>query len=155
MDQTASSEHDIARTYALLGGDDTIGKTVRNNLDVHDLLTSGLPSSALLHFISQLDLLTAETIQNTLGMRARAFHRRKLHDPKSLLSTEQSDRVWKIAAVLGHAIDVLGSKSEAVAWLISPAFGLNQHKPIDLLSTSAGVRSVKGYLTRIEYGVYT
>ena len=30
-----------------------------------------------------------------------------------------------------------------------------QRKPIDLLSTPAGVASVEDHLTRLEYGVYT
>ena len=42
-------EHDIARTYALLGGRDTIRKPVRTSLEAHDMLMRGLPSSALLH----------------------------------------------------------------------------------------------------------
>jgi uncharacterized protein (DUF2384 family) len=32
---------------------------------------------------------------------------------------------------------------------------LEQRKPIDLLSTPAGVESVGDQLTRFEYGVYT
>lgn len=155
MVQTTSSEYDIARTYALLRGEGTIGKTVRNNLDVHDLLMSGLPSSALLHFMSRFDLMTAHIVQNALAISVRTLHRRKLDDPETVLSTEQSNKVWKFAAILSYAIEVFGSEAEAVAWLSSPAIGLNQHRPIDLLSTSAGVKSVKDYLTRIEHSVYT
>lgn len=32
---------------------------------------------------------------------------------------------------------------------------LDQRKPIDLLSTPAGVESVEDHLTRLEYGIYT
>jgi len=32
--------------------------------------------------------------------------------------------------------------------------GLDQRRPIDLLSTPAGVDTLETYLTRIEYGTY-
>ena len=31
---------------------------------------------------------------------------------------------------------------------------LDGHKPIDLLSTPAGVETIEDHLTRLEYGVY-
>jgi putative toxin-antitoxin system antitoxin component (TIGR02293 family) len=70
------------------------------------------------------------------------------------LSPEQSGRAWKFAEILGRAIDLFGSKPEAEAWLERPAMALGQRKPIDLLSTPAGVESLEEHLTRIEYGVY-
>jgi putative toxin-antitoxin system antitoxin component (TIGR02293 family) len=36
-----------------------------------------------------------------------------------------------------------------------PAIGLEQHRPIDLLTTPAGVEIVEDFLRRLEYGVYT
>jgi putative toxin-antitoxin system antitoxin component (TIGR02293 family) len=36
-----------------------------------------------------------------------------------------------------------------------PAMALDQCKPIDLLSTPAGVASLEEHLTRLEHGVYT
>ena len=53
------------------------------------------------------------------------------------------------------ASDIFGSQEEAERWLDSPAIGLNQHRPIDLLATPAGLEIVEDYLTRIEYGVYS
>jgi hypothetical protein len=47
-----------------------------------------------------------------------------------------------------------GSPADTETWLESPAIALEQRKPIDLLSTRAGVESVKDHLTRLEYGVY-
>jgi putative toxin-antitoxin system antitoxin component (TIGR02293 family) len=42
-----------------------------------------------------------------------------------------------------------------LAWLERPALGLEQRRPIDLLSTTAGVKLVEDLLGRLEYGVYT
>ena len=59
------------------------------------------------------------------------------------------------AEILKKATEVFGSQSEAEAWLERPAMALERRKPIDLLSTSAGVEAVENHLTRLEYGVYT
>jgi len=71
-----------------------------------------------------------------------------------VLSIDQSNRTWKFAEILGRAAEIFGSRAEAEAWLSAPAIGLDQRRPIDLLSTAVGVEAVEDYLTRIEYGVY-
>jgi putative toxin-antitoxin system antitoxin component (TIGR02293 family) len=155
MAQTVSAEHDIARTYALLGGRSTIGKLVRNNLEAHDILMLGLPSAALLHLTSQVVFLTSDAVlEKAIGISVRTLQRRKKGAPDAVLSVEQSNRTWKFAEILGRACEVFGSKAEAEAWLNAPAIGLDQRRPIDLLSTAVGVEAVEDYLTRIEYGVY-
>jgi putative toxin-antitoxin system antitoxin component (TIGR02293 family) len=49
----------------------------------------------------------------------------------------------------------MGSQEAAEQWLERPAIGLDQRRPIDLLSTPAGVELVETFLERLEYGVYT
>lgn len=155
MTQTAAAAHDIAQTYALLGGQGTIRRPVRNSLEAHDVLISGLPSSALLFLISQVALLDTDAVlEKAIGISLRTLQRRKKDAPGSVLSAEQSNRTWKFAEILSRAADIFGSRAEAEAWLNSPAIGLGQRRPIDLLSTSVGVEAVEDYLTRIEYGVY-
>ena len=50
---------------------------------------------------------------------------------------------------------MLGSQDEAEQWLERPAIGLNQERPVDLLTMPAGVKLVEDYLGRLEYDVYT
>jgi putative toxin-antitoxin system antitoxin component (TIGR02293 family) len=83
-----------------------------------------------------------------------ALQRRKKDASEVLLSIDQSNRTWKFAEILGRATEIFGSRAEAEAWLNSPAIGLDQRRPIDLLATAVGVEAVEDYLTRIEYGVY-
>jgi putative toxin-antitoxin system antitoxin component (TIGR02293 family) len=71
------------------------------------------------------------------------------------MSQKQSGRTWKLAKILAKATAVLGSQQEAEQWLETPAIGLDQHRPIDLLATPAGARIVEDFLDRLEYGVYT
>lgn len=56
--------------------------------------------------------------------------------------------------LLARATVVMGSENAAVSWMNRPAIGLSNQKPVDLLSTSAGIEAVKEYLTRLEYGVH-
>jgi putative toxin-antitoxin system antitoxin component (TIGR02293 family) len=80
---------------------------------------------------------------------------RRKDAPDKRLSPEQSSRAWKFAEILGRAVALFGSQADAENWLERPAMALEQRRPIDLLSTPAGVESVEDHLTRLEYGVYT
>ena len=59
MANPAPAQQDIARTFALLGGQDTIQTPVRNSMEAHDLLSVGLPSSALLHLAGEVSFLNS------------------------------------------------------------------------------------------------
>jgi putative toxin-antitoxin system antitoxin component (TIGR02293 family) len=82
-------------------------------------------------------------------------HQRHKDTPARPLSPEQSGRAWKFAEILAKATGVFGSQAEAEQWLDRPAIGLDQHRPIDLLTTQAGLELVEEHLARLEYGVYT
>lgn len=155
MAEAMPVEHDIARTYALLGGRDTIRKPVRTSLEAHDMLMRGLPSSALLHLTREISLLATENVlDKAIGISVRTLQRRKKDAPEAVLSVDQSNRTWKFAEILGRATEIFGSREAAEGWMNQPAIGLDQRKPIDLLATAVGVEAVEDYLTRIEYGVY-
>ena len=57
--------------------------------------------------------------------------------------------------VFTRAVEGIGSESAAEAWMNESCIGLDNVKPIDLVSTSAGAAAVKAYLNQIEHGVYT
>ena len=92
-------------------------------------------------------------IKKAIGMSLRSLLRHKAASEKPL-SSEQSGRTCKFAETLAKAAAVLGSQEEAERWLERPAIGLDQRRPIDLLSTPAGVEMVENLLERLEYGVY-
>jgi putative toxin-antitoxin system antitoxin component (TIGR02293 family) len=147
----------INRTVALLGGRRTLHRLVHNRLEAHDLLQNGLPGHALKHLVDDVAILRAPhhgSLEKAVGISLRTYQRRK-DAPDKKLSPEQSGRAWKFAEILGRATELFGSQSDAEAWLERPAMAFEQRKPIDLLSTPAGVASVEDHLTRLEYGVYT
>ncbi|SDR49089.1 antitoxin Xre/MbcA/ParS toxin-binding domain-containing protein [Pseudovibrio sp. Tun.PSC04-5.I4] len=156
MARAVKVESDVTRTYDLLGGNKIIRSRINNALDAHDVLVKGLPSASLLYLVKAVEFLERDdALLKAIGVSVRTLQRRKADEKTKLLSVEQSNRTWRFAEILGHAIKVLGSKEEAETWLNRPALGLSNRKPLDLLATSAGVEAVEEYLTRIEYGVYS
>jgi hypothetical protein len=61
----------------------------------------------------------------------------------------------KFAEILTRATTLFRSQAAAEQWLKQPAIGLDQRRPIDLMTTPAGLELVEDYVGRIEYGVYT
>lgn len=144
----------LRKVTELLGGTRLLSRRVTSRLDAHELLLRGLPPSALDHLVGQLvSIHKTDSLEKAVGMSLRTYQRRK-DSPSKPLSQEQSGRAWKFAEILARATDVFGSQAEAEHWLEHPAIGLDQHRPIDLLATPAGVELVEDYLTRLEYGVY-
>jgi putative toxin-antitoxin system antitoxin component (TIGR02293 family) len=143
------------RVVDILGGPKVLRCKLKGPLDAHELLLRGLPGAALTYLVDSLVLLhDPVSLEKAVGISLRTFQRRKT-DPTKLLSPEQSSRAWKFAEILAKATGSLGSRTEAEQWLKRPAIGLDQHRPIDLLATTAGVEIVENHLERIEYGVYT
>lgn len=154
-DAMQSEPSELQRVGNLLGGVRILGRPIRDALDAHDLLLHGLPAKALTHLLDNLVVIrTSGPLEKPLGMSLRTMQRRK-DKPAKPLNQEQSGRLWKFAEILAKATEVLGSQEEAEQWLQRPAIGLNQRRPIDLLTTPAGAELVETFLQRLEYGIYT
>lgn len=52
------------------------------------------------------------------------------------------------------AVEELGSIAAAEQWLMTPAMGLDQRRPVDLMQTIDGIAQVTQLLLRVRYGVY-
>lgn len=55
--------------------------------------------------------------------------------------------------VFTRATEVLRSEAAAEAWMNGPCIGLDNEKPIDLVTTSSGAAAAMAYLNRIGHGV--
>ncbi len=145
----------VSRAAALLGGMTTFKRSLATPLDAHEVILSGFPGNALVHLASNVALIQRpESFEKATGISMRTFQRRKKETAPKRLSQEQSGRAWKFAEIVGKATEILGSQHEAERFLERPAIGLDQRRPIDLLSTPAGVELVEDHLERIRYGVY-
>jgi putative toxin-antitoxin system antitoxin component (TIGR02293 family) len=149
------SERNRLRDIAdLLGGPKVVGRYPADPLAAHEMLVRGLPNVAVKHLLAGMESLGRETVESAIGMSARTRQRREKY-PTQALSQDQAGRTWKFAELLARATSVFGSRDAAEKWLAASAIGLDQRRPIELLSTPAGVELVEDYLGRIEYGVYT
>jgi len=138
----------------LLGGPKVVGKYPADPLAAHEMIQRGLPNMVINRLFENMTTLEPALIEGALGISLRTRQRREKH-PTELLSQEQSGRTWKFAEILTRATPLFGSQAAAEQWLERPAIGLDQRRPIDLMTTPAGLELVEDYLGRIEYGVYT
>jgi putative toxin-antitoxin system antitoxin component (TIGR02293 family) len=156
---SAATKADVERSYledvsTLLGGHKVLGSAIHTELDAHELLHRGLPRRALISLVGKLQVIPVDDTSEALGVSVRTLQRHKAA-PGGLLDAQQSGRAWKFAEILAKATRALGSLEEAEQWLRRPALGLDQQRPLDLLTTPAGEQLVEDYLGRLEYDVYT
>ena len=157
MAELAAQILEIERTAELLGGPRVLKRKVKSQLEAHDLLKDGIPARALNHLVGEVRILRASHhggLEKAVGISQRTYQRTKAR-PAKALSPEQSGKTWKFAELFARAMSIFGSKEEAAAWFERPATALAQRKPLDMLSTPAGLELVENHLTRLEYGVYT
>lgn len=87
------------------------------------------------------------------GISTRTLARRK---KEGRLSTDESDRIASIAAVISAAEGLFeGDHKTAMAWITSPVKGLGGEIPLRLLKTEAGTRDVIRMIERLEQGVFS
>ncbi len=158
--KTAREEHEplfestLQAISRLLGGSRTLGSAIESEFDAHALLHRGLPRASLSSLLEKLRVIPVDEASEALGVSIRTLQRHK-KAPVVHLDVQQSGRAWKFAEILAKASRVLGSQEEAEQWLKRPAIGLDRERPIELLTTPAGVKLVEDYLGRLEYDVYT
>jgi putative toxin-antitoxin system antitoxin component (TIGR02293 family) len=59
-----------------------------------------------------------------------------------------------LADVVARAVEVLGSRPKALAWLRTPVGGLDGQTPLEAMAAPEGRRQVEDILGRIEHGVF-
>jgi putative toxin-antitoxin system antitoxin component (TIGR02293 family) len=143
-----------SQVAALLGGAAIIGRPLGTGaLDAHFLIEAGIPNRAVDHLAQSLKVMGQQSLEQAIGISLRTLQRKE-KKPRELLSHEQAGRTWQFAELLAKATMVFGAQDEAEQWFERPAIGLNQKRPIDLLTTPAGVKVVEDHLERLAYGVY-
>ena len=98
-------------------------------------------------------IINDKQLYKVLGITERTMQRRTASTTKTL-DANAGDRALRLVTVLHQATEVMGSQEAAERWLASPAIGLDQRLPIDLLHSSEGTATVKTLLSRMEYGIY-
>lgn len=111
-------------------------------------LTVDLKPNVIDRLADKLDV-SEMIILSVSGISERTFHRRqKQGEP---LTTDEADRVLRIARVAGEAERVFGDSQKSRRWLARENALLGA-SPLSLLATDAGSRDVEAELMRIDWG---
>jgi putative toxin-antitoxin system antitoxin component (TIGR02293 family) len=138
------------RMQALLGGAKVLRRPAATLLDLHHAAERGLPARVIEMLGKSLNA-SREDLLNALALSPRTLIRRQ---KEGALSSEESDRVLRLARVAAQAEEVLGGREDAVNWLHRANRSLGGHKPLDLVRTDAGSELVVDVLGRLEHGVF-
>jgi len=140
-----------ARIVEALGGPTVVGRRVRSRDQLAERLRAGLPYSA---FESLLRLLNVprRVLAQTLHLTGRTLARRKR---EGRLAPVESNRVYRLARVFAHAVDVFDDRQKATAWFARPNQALGGRTPLSVLDTDIGVQEVDEILGRIEHGIFS
>jgi putative toxin-antitoxin system antitoxin component (TIGR02293 family) len=144
----------LRQVVKLLGGPQALRESIASKLDAHEAIQKGIPGAALVYMVAHVKTMKPADVTRAVGVSLRTIQRRT-KAPRARLSQEQSGRTWKFAEILAKAMEVFGDRAEAEKWLAEPAMALDQRRPLDLLSSPAGVEMVEQLLGRLEHGVYT
>ena len=96
-----------------------------------------------------------QTLLNITRIAPATLSRRR-KSTSGLLSSDESDRVYRIAAAYRSALQLFeGDAESARRWIKEPAKALGGDTPLEHLNTEAGAAEVRDLIGRIEHGVYS
>ena len=135
----------VPRVNEVLGIDDDESTT-----GMLSRLREGLPFEVIDNIREVLGL-SVEQLAEALAISPRTLSRRK---KRNALAPEESDRVYRIARVFAHGVDVFSDRDKAVRWFKQPHPSFDGVAPLEVFDTDLGTQMVDDELTRIEFGVY-
>jgi putative toxin-antitoxin system antitoxin component (TIGR02293 family) len=112
------------------------------------VIRNGIPPNEFRKTARRIGLAQNELAQK-LGLSPRTLASRK-----TKLNAEETEKTIRTKQIFDQAIKAFGSEEEARIWFTTPAYGLEDQKPIDLLDTDLGAAHVRSLLSAIEYGNY-
>ena len=134
-----------------LGGQQVLRARVRSELELADLIHGGLPTRSL-DLVLEKGLLDPSEVYVLIVPRRTLAHRK---EKRQSLTSEQSDRLTRVVRVFVRAEEALGNQEKAARWMRKENRALGGRRPMDLLESDVGARSVERVLGRIEHGVYS
>jgi putative toxin-antitoxin system antitoxin component (TIGR02293 family) len=140
-----------ARIIETLGGPAIVGRRVRSRDQLAERLRAGLPYSTFESLRRSLDV-PRSILAGILHLPSRTLARRKR---AGSLAPVESNRVYRLARVFAHAVDVFDEREKATTWFSRPNQALGGRTPLSVLDTDIGVQEVDEILGRIEYGIFS
>lgn len=142
--------------FDLLGGRKLLKHHVSSPLEAHDMIVSGISAEAVFYMIDKVSILSSsDVLKRAVGLSFQSLKRRKnMTNRAGRLSAEQSVRVWQFAEIFAQATEVFGNQETAGKWMLEPAMGLDNRRPIDLLRSFVGASLVEEQLIQLDYCLY-
>jgi putative toxin-antitoxin system antitoxin component (TIGR02293 family) len=139
---------ELHAVIAELGGEKTIGRSVRSTNDLQAAIREGLPQKVVGNVMSSAGL-TLKQLSATLDLSPRSLQR---HRQTGRLARYESDRLYRLARIVALSKQYIGNEESATHWLKRPNRALGGRVPLEIIDTELGAREVENVLGRIAYG---
>jgi putative toxin-antitoxin system antitoxin component (TIGR02293 family) len=127
-------------------------KTAPKYTDAISLLNTskkGLDAKSALDFLS-LSGFTQDEFQETFKTTVKTIQNHVNKDLK--LDASLSEKLLKSFALFDTGIEIFGSGQAFHQWLNTPAYGLGNMLPFDMMDTITGIQLIEEELIRIQFG---
>jgi len=120
-----------------------------NDISLLTRSKKGLNAKAALDFLS-LSGFTQDEFQETFKTTVKTIQN---HVTRELtLDAALSEKLLKSFALFDKGAEIFGSARSFYQWLNTPAYGLGNQLPFELMDTITGIQLIEEELIRIEFG---
>jgi putative toxin-antitoxin system antitoxin component (TIGR02293 family) len=137
----------IVSVFRKLGGYQALGVEVASEADLARIVDRGIRVAVLTHV--QRAGFSKQEIERLIIPARTWRHRKTKREP---LSTEESDRVVRLARIQALAEDTFGDVAKANRWLREPLGILDGKSPVDIARTESGARLTEQILAKLDWG---
>lgn len=137
----------IESVFRKLGGHRALGAEVSSEADLARIVDRGIRVGVLAHVLRAG--FSKQEIERFV-IPARTWRHRRAK--RESLSTEESDRVVRLARIQAIAEDVFGDVAKANRWLRQSLGILDGKTPLEVARTESGARLVEQILAKIDWG---
>ena len=117
---------------------------------IHMAADAGVQYQTYQPFMNQA-FLSGKEWAKVLHVSERTLQR--IREEKRPLDMDASERLLEVNRLFKHGEELFGTMERFVIWINRNIYSMGGHRPIDLMSTLAGLRMVRQQLGRIEHGI--
>lgn len=126
-----------------------VGLELPAKIPPEDVVEAGLPAAVVRDFAAASGV-SAGDIGEIVGASVRTMARKLAKNER--LGSAESDRAYRLFDAVARAVHAFGDVDKALRWLQRSVPSLGGRKPIELLRTEIGTRSVLSAIDRVAYG---
>ncbi|MGF1679296.1 MAG: antitoxin Xre/MbcA/ParS toxin-binding domain-containing protein [Candidatus Methylacidiphilales bacterium] len=116
----------------------------KSPLERIEILRKGFPFNVFTQLADALGI-AKESLAASLALNIRTLRRNS-----GQLNSIEAEKIFRVFVIYKMATRLWGAE-QARDWLLQPAYGLGQARPLDLLDTDTGAQTVSNLLRNIEW----